>query len=183
MKSLVAIANLTIKTCLRSYLFQLVLMILFIGNGILIQSIDGDGTAMAYFQILISYTFSFTGYLLACIAIWLGCFVVGEDIDQKQAHMILSKPISKNRFLLGKFCGVCVLQLVLLIIFSTVIDTAIFVKLDNKNYPDHEIQRLKKNVLTANKRFSPTVDKVAASTDGGTYSVVPVLPSTLISSY
>ncbi len=166
MNSLVAIAILTIQKCLRSYLFQIVLFILFIGNVILIQSIDGDGTALGHFQILVSYTFSFTGYLLAFTAIWFGCFVVGDDIDQKQVHMILSKPISKIQFLLGKFSGICLLQFVLLVIFSIVFGITIFAKLDNKKYPDYEIQRLKKNVLTASKRFPSTVDKVSTSTNG-----------------
>ncbi len=161
MNSLVSIAILTVQKCLRSHIFQLVFIVILFGNVFLILSLEGDGTAVGYFQILVSYTFSFTGYLLAFTAIWLGCFVAAGDIDKKQIQMVLSKPVMKVQFLLGKLAGVCLLQFVLLSLISVMIGLTLFAKLNRKNYPDHDIQRLRKNVLTASRRYSPLANTIS----------------------
>lgn len=59
-------------------------------------------------------SFGLTGIYLfnAIIAIFLGTTSFFKDIDRKVAYFVLSKPVSRAQFLLGKFLGLCLVLLV-----------------------------------------------------------------------
>lgn len=58
-------------------------------------------------------SFGLTGifFFNALIAIFLGTTSFFKDIDRKIAYFILSKPVSRAQFLLGKFLGLCLVLL------------------------------------------------------------------------
>ncbi len=58
-------------------------------------------------------SFGLTGiyFFNALVAIFLGTTSFFKDIDRKVAYFILSKPVSRAQFLLGKFLGLCLVLL------------------------------------------------------------------------
>src|SRR6185437_16955081 len=59
-------------------------------------------------------SFGLTGiyFFNAIIALFLGTTSFFKDIDRKVVYFILSKPVSRAQFLLGKFLGLCLVLLV-----------------------------------------------------------------------
>jgi len=59
-------------------------------------------------------SFGLTGiyFFSAIIALFLGTTSFFKDIDRKVVYFILSKPVSRAQFLLGKFFGLCMVLLV-----------------------------------------------------------------------
>ncbi len=59
-------------------------------------------------------SFDLTGVYLfnAIIALFLGTTSFFKDVDRKVVYFILSKPVSRAQFLLGKFLGLCLVLLV-----------------------------------------------------------------------
>ncbi|MDR3582273.1 MAG: ABC transporter permease subunit [Candidatus Pacebacteria bacterium] len=58
-------------------------------------------------------SFGLTGiyFFNALVALFLGTTSFFKDIDRKVAYFILSKPVSRAQFLLGKFFGLCLVLL------------------------------------------------------------------------
>lgn len=59
------------------------------------------------------------------ISIFVGATLVGKEIESKTIYMIISKPISRIEFLIGKILGLCIV-LVLNVVCQTVVCTIIY---------------------------------------------------------
>src|SRR5258708_4983257 len=59
-------------------------------------------------------SFGLTGvyFFNAIIALFLGTTSFFKDVDRKVVYFILSKPVSRAQFLLGKFLGLCLVLLI-----------------------------------------------------------------------
>jgi ABC-type transport system involved in multi-copper enzyme maturation permease subunit len=64
--------------------------------------------------------FGLTGiyFFNAIIALFLGTTSFFKDIDRKVVYFVLSKPVSRAQFLLGKFFGLCMVLLVTTLVLS-----------------------------------------------------------------
>jgi ABC-type transport system involved in multi-copper enzyme maturation permease subunit len=64
--------------------------------------------------------FGLTGiyFFNAIIALFLGTTSFFKDVDRKVVYFILSKPVSRAQFLLGKFFGLCMVLLVTTLILA-----------------------------------------------------------------
>ena len=81
----------------------------------------GDGTMKGRLQTFVSYGLSLTSLLLCLLTIIISTYSITNDIKQKHLYTILTKPIHRWQFILGKFFGIIILDAVLLFIFSTII--------------------------------------------------------------
>lgn len=52
-------------------------------------------------------------------AIFLGTQVIRQEIAQKTIYIILSRPVSRTNFLIGKFCGIVLVMLILFFLLSS----------------------------------------------------------------
>jgi ABC-type transport system involved in multi-copper enzyme maturation permease subunit len=64
-------------------------------------------------QFFLNWSLSSASILLAMITIALGCSSVCGDIDSRRIHMALSKPLRRWEYLVGKWLGVVLLDLLL----------------------------------------------------------------------
>jgi ABC-type transport system involved in multi-copper enzyme maturation permease subunit len=64
-------------------------------------------------QFFLNWGLSGTGFLLALVTLVLACGSVCGDIDTQRIHMTLAKPIQRWQYLLGKWLGIVLLDLVL----------------------------------------------------------------------
>lgn len=64
-------------------------------------------------QFFLNWGLSGTGFLLALVTLVLACSSVCGDIDTQRIHMTLAKPIQRWQYLLGKWLGIVLLDLVL----------------------------------------------------------------------
>jgi len=84
-------------------------------------SMTGDGTLKGRLQSFVSYGFGLTSFLLCLLTIAVSVYSVTSEFMQKQIYTVLTKPIRRFQFLLGKLLGVILLDVVLLALFSSVI--------------------------------------------------------------
>ena len=119
--SIRAVAVNTIKQALRmkvAVVFIILLAVLLPAMGL---TMTGDGTLKGRLQTFVSYGLSLAAFLLSMLTIVVAIYSVSSDIEQKQIYMVVTKPIHRFQFLLGKLLGVIFLDVFLLILFSSVI--------------------------------------------------------------
>jgi len=123
MHSIWAVATNTIKQALRMKVAAVFLILLLILLPVMGISATGDGTLKGRLQTFVSYGLSLTSILLCLLTIIISIYSVTSDIEQRQIYTVITKPIRRSQFLLGKLLGVILLDLILLSVFSAIIYT------------------------------------------------------------
>lgn len=121
MTAFLAIVKLTCRSAVRSHVFQILLGVLLFTVIALPLTVVGDGTAHSQIQVSLQYCLGAVSFLLSISTIWLGCFVMGTDIESYQIHLLITKPVSRVKLWLGKCTGIIVIHTVLLLIAATLI--------------------------------------------------------------
>ncbi len=79
--------------------------------------VAGDGlTLKSRVQSFLAYSLSAVGFLLSMLTVFLSCGSLAGEIRQKHITMIVSKPIPRWQFFVGKWLGICVLNAGLLVV-------------------------------------------------------------------
>ena len=119
MTAFLAIVKLTIRSAVRSHIFRLLLILLLLSVFLLPFTLMGDGTPKGDVQIFLQYCLGFAGFILCLSSVWLACSEVSSDVETAQIHMIVVKPVHRAVVLLGKYTGVVLIHLFLLLIAAT----------------------------------------------------------------
>ncbi len=121
MRGIVAVAVNTIRQALRLKIAVVFIILLAVLLPVMGLTATGDGTVKGRLQTFISYGLSLAGLLLCLLTIIVSVHSVTSDISGRQIYTVVTKPIRRFQILTGKLLGVIVLDLVLLILFTTVI--------------------------------------------------------------
>jgi len=121
MRSILAVANNTLKQALRMKIALVFIVLLLLILPAMALNASGDGTPKGRLQTFVSYGVSLTSFLLSLLTIFVCIHTVTSDLVQRQVYTVLTKPLRRYQFLLGKFLGVVLLNLALLIGFSAFI--------------------------------------------------------------
>jgi ABC-type transport system involved in multi-copper enzyme maturation permease subunit len=113
-----AVAVNTIRQALRMKIALVFMVLLLILLPLLAWGTTGDGSPKGRLQTFISYGLSLTSLLLSVLTIFVILHTTTSDLVHKQVFTVLSKPIRRWQFILGKFMGVVFLDLILLIGFT-----------------------------------------------------------------
>jgi hypothetical protein len=81
----------------------------------------GDGTLQGKLQTFVSYSLSLMTMLLCILTIAISTWTLSNDLQRKHIFLIVTKPISRFQIVLGKLCGILVIDAMLLVSFSAVI--------------------------------------------------------------
>ena len=123
MHSIWAVATNTIKQAVRMKVAAVFLILLLILLPVMGFSATGDGTLKGRLQTFVSYGLSLTSLLLCLLTIIISIYSVASDIEQRQIYTVITKPIRRFQFLLGKLLGVVLLDVILLSLFAAIIYT------------------------------------------------------------
>ncbi len=121
MRSIWAVATNTIKQALRMKIAVFVLVLLIFVLPALGLTVTGDGTWKGRLQTFVSYGLSLTSLSLCLLTIIISIYSITSDIEQRQIYTVITKPIRRFEFLLGKLLGVILLGLGMLVIFAVII--------------------------------------------------------------
>ncbi len=121
MRSIWAVATNTIRQALRMKVAVVFMILLFVLLPVLGFSATGDETLKGRLQTFVSYSLSLTSFLMCLLTIIVSVYTVTSDIEQRQIFTVITKPVRRHQFLLGKLVGVIVLDVMLLGLFSAVI--------------------------------------------------------------
>lgn len=155
MNSIWAVAANTVKQALRlkiAVVFIILLVVLLPVMGI---TITGDGTIKGRLQTFVSYSLSLTSFLLSLLAMIISAYSLTSDIKNKQIYTVLTKPILRFQFIIGKLFGVVFLGAVLLTLFASVIYLITVYTPSYSNATEDELNKLNNEFLTARKSLKP----------------------------
>jgi hypothetical protein len=147
MKSLLAIARLTVKAAIRMKLIPAVAVALLILVGALPYMIETNGTAEMLTQVVLTYSISIVTLMLGLATIWLSCSTMAGDIGDAQMQVVATKPVARWQIWLGKWLGIVALNGVLLALSGVVIVTALHVRA--KSLSDEQQDILRSKVMVA----------------------------------
>jgi len=163
MGSIWAVAINTIKQALRMKVAAVFLILLLILLPVMGFSATGDGTLKGRLQTFVSYGLSLTSILLCLLTIIISIYSVTSDIEQRQIYTVITKPIRRFQFLLGKLLGVVILDVILLGLFSAIIYTITIYT--PQFFNASETERIQANNEFFTARAALTVPEVDVSQD------------------
>ncbi len=155
MTAFLAIVKLTIRSAVRSHIFRLLLILLLLSVFLLPFTLMGDGTPKGDVQIFLQYCIGFAGFILCLSSVWLACSEVSSDVETAQIHMIVVKPVHRAVVLLGKYTGVVLIHLFLLLIAATAFYLFLSFRLASSEFSEQDRLLLNEQVLTARALYSP----------------------------
>ena len=161
MRSIWAVATNTIKQAMRMKVAAVFLILLLILLPVMGLSATGDGTLKGRLQTFLSYGLSLTAILLSLLTIIISIYTVASDIEQRQIYTVITKPIRRFEFLLGKLLGVILIDMILLSLFSAIIYTITVYTPKFVNSTEIEKMQVNNEFFTA--RASMTVPPVDVS--------------------
>jgi hypothetical protein len=123
MHSIWAIAINTVKQALRMKIAVVFTVLLVVVLPLMGAVTTGDGTLKGRLQTFVSYGLSLASFVLCLLTIVISIYSVTNDIKQSQIYTVLTKPVRRFQFLLGKLLGVILLDISLLVLFSALIYT------------------------------------------------------------
>ena len=127
MRAFSAIVMLTLRKALRSHVFQLLLILLMLCVAVIPMSISVS-KADEFIQVSLLYSLWTVSIILALSSIWLGCFVMSHDIDSYQLHMVVSKPVARWKLWLGKWVGINLINVTLLLLAGIAVYAVVMVR-------------------------------------------------------
>ena len=159
MRSIWAVAINTMKQALRIKVAVVFMILLIVLLPVLGVSTTGDGTLKGRLQTFVSYGLSLVSFLLCLLTIIVSVYSVTSDIEQRQIYTVITKPIRRFQFLLGKLLGVILLDVALLALFSAIIYTIVVYTPEFSNATETE------RALASNEFFTARTALVPAEVD------------------
>jgi hypothetical protein len=165
MRSIWAVAVNTIKQAIRLKIAAVFIVLLLVLLPVMGLRMTGDGTLKGREQAFVSYGLSLTALLLALLTIFAAAYTLTNDIKDKQVYTVLTKPIRRFQFVLGKLLGVVLLDAGLLVLFSAIIYSITvllpqFIKAD-----DAQLAQVRNEFFTARASLTPAEPDISAELD------------------
>ncbi len=107
-RNILTIAKTTLKLEIRD---RIIIGILIFGLGYLALTLFLADLVLKELPMVKSFGLTGVYFFNAVVALFLGTTSFFKDVDRKVVYFILSKPVSRAQFLLGKFFGLCLVLL------------------------------------------------------------------------
>ena len=121
MNKVLAIARIAIRNAVRSRIVIILLGVLLLAIVGLPLTVKGDGTLTGQVRILLGYTLGLVSFILSLATLWAGCSAVSLEIQERQIHLIVTKPVRRAQIWLGKWLGLLILNAALIAFAGAVV--------------------------------------------------------------
>ncbi|MFO1490034.1 MAG: hypothetical protein U1F87_03770 [Kiritimatiellia bacterium] len=163
MRSILAIAGIALRASVRSRMvLALLLALATVVPGIAFTA-RGDGTAMGQVQVLLTYSLGACGLILSLATLWSACAAVSLEIENRQIHLLVAKPVHRWQVWLGKWLGLMILNALLLLLSGAVVAGILRHKTRPILIGAEESERIRENVLNARRDVPPRPFDLAAA--------------------
>lgn len=163
MKAFFAIITITWKQAFRSKLFILLLLLLLLW-ALTIPFAIVETSAVNFMRVLLFYSLGGITVLTGCAAIWLGCYTLSADQENRQLHMVTTKPVRRSTVYLAKWAGVFSLVSLLLVIAATAIYFLIYYRLKESGFSEADKAMINQEILVGRRSFLPKRADIEAET-------------------
>jgi hypothetical protein len=164
-RRLLAIARLTVRAAIRFRVFTVLMIALALIAIVLPLTVKSDGTLRGYVQILLHYALGLISVVLSLATIWIAAGSLSRDIDERQIHLVATKPVARWQIWLGKWLGVVWLNGVLLLFACAVVYALLLWNGRPGRWSPEEVGRLRAEVLTARRVVEPDLPDIETLVD------------------
>jgi hypothetical protein len=113
-----AVAHAVIKEASRTNLSLVFIVLLLVILPLLPMGLDRASPLRFQIQTFMSRSMGLTFVFAACLTLFLSCATVAFEIRDRQIWQVMTKPVSRFRYLVGKWLGVVLVNLILLLVSS-----------------------------------------------------------------
>ena len=118
-----AVAHTVVKEATRNRLSLVFVVILLIGLPLLPLGLDPESPLRFRVQTFIARSLGLTYTMAACMTLFLSCATIAFEIRDRQIWQLMTKPLRRVNYLLGKWIGVLSVNLVILVVAGVSIFT------------------------------------------------------------
>lgn len=115
LRALTAVAGMSIRAAMRSRVVTALLVLLTAGVLGIPRLVTGDGTPASEMQVRLQYTLVFACGILGLATLWSSCAAFGAEIDSRRMELTAVKPVHPLTLWLGRWLGILLLDLLLLL--------------------------------------------------------------------
>jgi len=155
MRSIWAVAANTIRQAVRMKVALIFVLLLMILLPTMALTATGDNTLKGRLQTFVSYGLSLTSLLLSLLTLIVAVYTITSDIERRQIYTVITKPIRRWQFLLGKLLGVLLLSLALLVLFAGLIYAIVMYTPHYFDWSQAELIEADNEFYTARKALTP----------------------------
>ena len=122
LNQIINLARVTFRGGVRTKVFITLLVLSVIAFLVIIPSFASFSMRQTR-EVATSLSLSLISFVLLVLALFLGIQLIYKDIEQRITHFVLSQPISRESYILGKFTGlslIILLSSLILAVFSTI---------------------------------------------------------------
>ncbi len=163
-----SIARHTIQQCLRMKVVGMFLVVVGLGLGVMPFAMTGDCTLAGRLRSFLTHGSSLLAIALSILTIFLSIWVVTEDVRSRQVFSVAVKPVSRWQYILGRWLGICLLNVGLLLIGALMmLGLAQYLRTGAIQEPKSQMDRqvVETQVFTARRRISPEPEDIAGRVD------------------
>lgn len=120
-------------------------------------ALKGDETLSGRLQTFLAYALGALGVMLSLATVFLSCSTLTGELRSRSLHLVVTKPVSRFEILAGKWLGVVILNVMLLVLGGVVIYAfATFIRNRPEQFPRDRI-KLDETIWTARLAATPKV--------------------------
>ncbi|MFK7961388.1 MAG: hypothetical protein AB8G96_12785 [Phycisphaerales bacterium] len=113
-----AVAHTVVKEATRTGIPLVFVILLLVILPLIPIGLDPENPLRFRIQTFLSRSIGFSYYFAACLTLFLACATVAFEIRDRQIWSIVSKPLSRGGYLLGKWIGILAVNFVLMTVAS-----------------------------------------------------------------
>lgn len=144
---------------MRSKVFIVLFALILISVFGLPLTIKGDNTAAGLVQISLTYSLNVVIALISASTLWLGCSIIGTEIENYSIHMITSKPCPRYMIWLGKCSAVVLMHVAILVVSMFIIygltSWRLFSAERSGFFSPEDMAKLRQETLVGRRKFYP----------------------------
>lgn len=153
MRAFIAIVKQTVRSSVRSHVFHVLGVLILLAVLLLPVTVAGDGTAAGQLQIAITYSLGVVVALISATTLWLSCALLSREVENYTLHMVTTKPCPRWLIWSGKWFGVFLMHVVILLVSAVVILGLVLWRTRREEFPEAEVQRLRSEVMVGRRAF------------------------------
>ena len=170
---ILAISLLTVRNAARTRVFTSMLVMVVLATGVFPLIVGGDGTVQGHAQVALSYSMRLLALILAAATVWAAVGVTSHEIEDKQIHLLITKPLSAFQIWMGKWLGLLVMNASLLLLAGICVSATLRWQLRPSVLSHDQRQLVSDEVLTARRVISPDKPHLEQTTSKSTASAKP----------
>ena len=163
--TIIAVAREVLAEAIRMKLAIAFMVLLAVMLGVL--PFATAGTLSERIQQCLTYSLSGSGLVLGLLTIFIACSTLSGEIREKQIFTVMTKPVARGRYLVGKWLGIVLLDALLLGVAAVAIYlVTVFYLADQPRAQGENPRVVYEQVLTARRAAPPDAPGMTAETAG-----------------